>query len=207
LIPETNKLERASEKDVIHGVKQGDPDCFELLYRDHKRYVYALCLRITQNPADAEDLTQDVFLQVFRKVATFRGDSSFLTWLHRVAFNVALQHLRKKRLPTVPEPLETQSGDSTEWEIATTDSSLAFLVDRILLEQSVNELPRGYRQAFRLHDIEGYEHKEIANLLQCSVGNSKSQLHKARLKLRSRLEAANRQTISQRAPYSNLVAA
>ncbi len=187
-----------SEQEIIRGAQRGDPNCFEFLYRQHKGYVYRICLRITHDRADAEDLTQDVFLQVFRKISTFRGDSAFLTWIHRVALNVALQHLRRKTPLAGAEPLEAQTGNSLKWEIPATDDTLVGLVDRIVLEQSVGQLPRGYRRTFRLHDIEGYDHKEIARLLQCSVGNSKSQLHKARLKLRSRLKPFNRQAIPQR---------
>jgi RNA polymerase sigma-70 factor (ECF subfamily) len=177
-----------SEQEVIHGAKQGDPNCFESLYNQHKRHVYALCFRITRNTAEAEDLTQEVFLQLFRKVATFRGDSAFSTWLHRVAVNVALMHLRRKTLPLAPEPLDSQSPDGAKKEIGAADETLAVAIDRINLERSVNRLPPGYRVVFLLHDVEGYEHKEIAQMMRCSVGNSKSQLHKARLKLRTHLQ-------------------
>ncbi len=189
MTPELKMLANGlSEQDVIHGAKQGDPDCFESLYNQHKRHVYALCFRITRNTAEAEDLTQEVFLQLFRKVATFRGDSAFSTWLHRVAVNVALMHLRRKSLPQAPEPLESETPDGAKKEIGATDETLAVTVDRILLQRSVNRLPPGYRVVFLLHDVEGYEHKEIAQMMRCSVGNSKSQLHKARLKLRSHLQ-------------------
>jgi RNA polymerase sigma-70 factor, ECF subfamily len=189
LIPAVNVLANGiSEQEVIHGAVQGDPDCFESLYNMHKRHVYALCFRITRNTAEAEDLTQEVFLQLFRKVATFRGDSAFSTWLHRVAVNVALMHLRRKSLPLAPEPLDSQAPDGAKKELGATDESLAVAVDRIILERSVNRLPPGYRVVFLLHDVEGYEHKEIAKMMRCSVGNSKSQLHKARLKLRSHLQ-------------------
>jgi len=189
MTPEVKLLANGiSEQEVIHGAKQGDPDCFESLYNLHKRHVYALCFRITRNTAEAEDLTQEVFLQLFRKVATFRGDSAFSTWLHRVAVNVALMHLRRKSLPVAPEPLESQAADGARKEIGATDETLAVAIDRIVLERSVNRLPPGYRVVFLLHDVEGYEHKEIARMMRCSVGNSKSQLHKARLKLRSHLQ-------------------
>jgi RNA polymerase sigma-70 factor (ECF subfamily) len=189
LITETKTLPHGiSEQEVIHGAKQGDPDCFEFLYNLHKRHVYALCFRITHNTAEAEDLTQEVFLQLFRKVATFRGDSAFSTWLHRVAVNVALMHLRKKCLPAIAEPLETQTAEGVKKEIGAADESLAVAIDRIVLERSVQRLPPGYKVVFLLHDVEGYEHKEIARMMRCSIGNSKSQLHKARLKLRSHLQ-------------------
>jgi RNA polymerase sigma-70 factor (ECF subfamily) len=143
---------------------------------------------MSRNTAEAEDLTQEVFLQMFRKVATFRGDSAFSTWLHRVAVNVVLMHLRKKTLPIAPEPLESQPADRAKNEIGKIDETLAVSIDRIVLERSVSSLPPGYRVVFMLHDVQGYEHKDIARMMRCSVGNSKSQLHKARLKLRSHLE-------------------
>lgn len=189
MIPEMKPLASGMpEEEAVRGAKQGDPSCFESLYNLHRRYIYTLCLRITRNTAEAEDLTQEVFLQLFRKVATFRGDSAFSTWLHRVALNVVLMHLRKKTLPVTPEPLEAQSADSPTREIGAPDNVLAVSIDRIVLERSVNQLPPGYRIIFLLHDVEGYEHKEIAQMMRCSVGNSKSQLHKARLKLRSHLQ-------------------
>ena len=189
LIPEMNTTPSGiSEQDAISGAKLGDPDCFESLYNRHKRHVYTLCLRITRNTAEAEDLTQEVFLQLFRKVSTFRGESAFSTWLHRVAVNVTLMHLRKKGPSVAAEPLEPESADFPKREIGAPDGALALSVDRIVLERCVSRLPQGYRVIFLLHDVEGYEHKEIARIMHCSVGNSKSQLHKARVKLRSHLQ-------------------
>jgi RNA polymerase sigma-70 factor (ECF subfamily) len=181
--------ESIAEDQAISGAQAGDQRCFESLYNRHKRHIYSLCLRMSRNTAEAEDLTQEVFLQMFRKVATFRGDSAFSTWLHRVAVNVVLMHLRKKSLPIVAEPLESQPADRAKNEIGKIDETLAVSIDRIVLERSVKSLPPGYRVVFVLHDVQGYEHKEIARLMRCSVGNSKSQLHKARLKLRSHLES------------------
>jgi RNA polymerase sigma-70 factor (ECF subfamily) len=181
--------ESIAEDKAISGAQKGDPRCFESLYNRHRRHVYSLCLRMSRNTAEAEDLTQEVFLQLFRKVSTFRGDSAFSTWLHRVAVNVVLMHLRKKSLPIAPEPLDSQPQDRARNEIGITDETLAVSIDRIVLERSVNSLPPGYRVVFLLHDVQGYEHKEIAQMMRCSVGNSKSQLHKARLKLRSHLES------------------
>ena len=127
-----------SEQEIIYGAKQGDPDCFAFLYNQHKRHVYALCFRITRNTAEAEDLTQEVFMQLFRKVATFRGDAAFSTWLHRVAVNVALMHLRRKSLPIAPEPLESQNADGAKKEFGANDENLAVTIDRIVLERSVD---------------------------------------------------------------------
>lgn len=144
---------------------------------------------MTANTAEAEDLTQEAFLQLFRKVSTFRGESAFSTWLHRMAVNVVLMHLRKKGLPVVPleDTIETEE-ESPKKEPGAEDLSLAGSIDRLQLERAVAALPPGYRSVFVLHDVEGYEHNEIADMVGCSIGNSKSQLHKARLKLRELLK-------------------
>lgn len=179
-----------SEAEAIEGAKRGDAGSFEALYALHKRRVYSLCLRMTGNPTDAEDLTQEAFLQLFRKISTFRGESAFSTWLHRLSVNVVLMQLRKKGLPLVSleETMEPQQEDGPRHEFGAEDLSLRGSVDRVNLERAIAELPAGYRAVFVLHDIEGYEHNEIANMMECSVGNSKSQLHKARLKMRELLK-------------------
>ena len=141
---------------------------------------------MTGNTAEAEDLTQEAFLQLYRKIATFRGESAFSTWLHRLAVNVVLMHLRKKGLPEVSLEaiLEPQQEDGPKKDISTRDNALAGAIDRVNLTRAIDSLPRGYRVIFVLHDVEGYEHNEIAEMMGCSIGNSKSQLHKARMKLR-----------------------
>ena len=180
-----------SEAEAIERAKQGDADAFEALYNLHKRRVYSLCLRMTANTAEAEDLTQEAFLQLFRKIGTFRGESAFSTWLHRMAVNVVLMRLRKKNLPLVPldDPLETEEETSKK-EPGAPDQLLAGSVDRLRIQRAVEALPPGYRTIFVLHDVEGYEHNEIAELVGCSIGNSKSQLHKARMKLRDILKTS-----------------
>lgn len=180
-----------SESEAIERAKQGDGDAFETLYDLHKRRVYSLCLRMTANAAEAEDLTQEAFLQLFRKIGTFRGESAFSTWLHRMAVNVVLMRLRKKNLPIVPldDPLETEE-ESSKKEPGAPDLKLAGSVDRMQIQRAVDALPPGYRTIFVLHDVEGYEHNEIAELVGCSIGNSKSQLHKARMKLRDLLKTS-----------------
>ncbi len=182
---------RSSEAEAIERAKQGDAEAFELLYDLHKRRVYSLCLRMTANTAEAEDLTQEAFLQLFRKIGTFRGESAFSTWLHRMAVNVVLMHLRKKSLPVIPleDTLETDE-ESPRKEPGAPDPSLAGAVDRMQLQKAVDALPPGYRTIFLLHDVEGHEHNEIAALVGCSIGNSKSQLHKARMKLRESLKTS-----------------
>jgi RNA polymerase sigma-70 factor (ECF subfamily) len=179
-----------SEAEAIDRAKLGDGACFEALYGLHKRRVYSLCLRMTGNTAEAEDLTQEAFLQLYRKIATFRGESAFSTWLHRLAVNVVLMHLRKKGLPEVSlqETLEPTEEDGPKKDIGAHDQVLAGSIDRVNLERAIESLPPGYRIIFVLHDIEGYEHNEIAEMMGCSIGNSKSQLHKARMKLRDLLK-------------------
>jgi RNA polymerase sigma-70 factor (ECF subfamily) len=179
------------EADLIERAKHGDALAFQALYDKHKRRVYSLCLRMTSNTAEAEDLTQEAFLQLFRKIATFRGESAFSTWLHRLSVNVVLMHLRKKSLPVVSLEETTQgSGDDDipKKDFGAEDISLAGSIDRLRLQKAVDDLPPGYRTIFVLHDVEGYEHNEIATIVGCSIGNSKSQLHKARMKLRDMLK-------------------
>ena len=183
--------DKLSEAAAIERAKQGDAQAFEALYNLHKRRVYSLCLRMTANTAAAEDLTQEAFLQLFRKIGTFRGESAFSTWLHRMAVNVVLMQLRKKGLPVVPLE-ETMEGEeeAPRKEPGAEDPRLAGSIDRMQLQLSIQALPPGYRMIFLLHDVEGYEHNEIAEMIGCSIGNSKSQLHKARMKLRELLKTS-----------------
>jgi RNA polymerase sigma-70 factor (ECF subfamily) len=155
---------------------------FEELYRKHFRRVYSICLRMTGNVAEAEDLAQEVFIQLHRKLGSFRGDAAFTTWLHRLTVNQVLMHFRKR---SIRSELTTDDGDMPDSVDPDTAKPEAMpIVDRIALDIAVSQLPRGYRTVFVLHDVEGYEHEEIARMLGCSSGTSKSQLHKARLKLR-----------------------
>jgi RNA polymerase sigma-70 factor (ECF subfamily) len=190
--------DRLSEAEAIGRAKLGDAEAFEVLYNLHKRRVYSLCLRMTSNTAEAEDLTQEAFLQLFRKIATFRGESAFSTWLHRMAVNVVLMQLRKKSLPLVPldETIETEE-ETPKKEPGAEDPILAGSVDRLELKKAVESLPPGYRTIFVLHDVEGYEHNEIAEIVGCSIGNSKSQLHKARMKLRELLKLSRAEKATQ----------
>jgi len=178
-----------NEPEAIERAKQGDAQAFQALYDKHKRRVYSLCLRMTANTAEAEDLTQEAFLQLYRKIATFRGESAFSTWLHRLSVNVVLMHLRKKNLPVVSLEETTQGEEDTpKKDFGADDLALAGSIDRLQLQKAVDDLPPGYRTIFVLHDVEGYEHNEIATIVGCSIGNSKSQLHKARMKLRDLLK-------------------
>jgi RNA polymerase sigma-70 factor (ECF subfamily) len=189
--PRQRQSAEFNEAETIERAKQGDAEAFQALYDRHKRRVYSLCLRMTANTAEAEDLAQEAFLQLYRKIATFRGESAFSTWLHRLSVNVVLMHLRKKSLPVVSLEETTQGSgeeDTPKKDFGADDVALAGSIDRLQLQRAVDSLPPGYRTIFVLHDIEGYEHNEIAGIVGCSIGNSKSQLHKARMKLRDLLK-------------------
>ena len=188
--PRQQNSTEISEAEAIERAKLGDAEAFQVLYDKHKRRVYSLCLRMTANTAEAEDLAQEAFLQLYRKIATFRGESAFSTWLHRLSVNVVLMHLRKKSLPVVSLEETTQGTeeDSPRKDFGADDVALSGSIDRLQLQRAVNDLPPGYRMIFVLHDVEGYEHNEIAGMVGCSIGNSKSQLHKARMKLRDLLK-------------------
>src|SRR5438105_12573629 len=183
--------EQLSEAEAIERAKSGDAEAFEVLYNLHKRRVYSLCLRMTTNTAEAEDLTQEAFLQMFSKIGTFVGGSAFPTWLHRMAVNVVLMRLRKKGLALVPleETIETEE-ESPKKEPGAQDATLEGSVDRLQLQRAIENLPPGYRMVCVLHDVEGFEHNEIAGIVGWSIGNSKSQLHKARMKLRELLKTS-----------------
>lgn len=179
----------ASEMALIKRAQQGDCEAFSLLYKAHWARVYSICLRITREPSEAEDCAQEAFLQCFLKLSSFRGDSALSTWLHRLAVNVVLMKLRSRRGRPVPvtltPPSENGSSDNAPTKcLSIEDSYLAGTIDRIALTRALRRLPRGYRAVFLLHDVEGLVHSEIARKLGCTVGNSKSQLHQARLRLR-----------------------
>ena len=183
------------EADALALAQKGDHFAFAQLYSMHKRRIYTLCLRMVGDKAEAEDLTQEAFLQLYRKIGTFRGEAAFSTWLHRMVINVVLMHLRKKGLPvsSLDEAMEPTLADRPARGVSAPDLNLAGSIDRMALKRAIATLPAGYRLVFILHDIKGYEHNEIAEMLDCSLGNSKSQLHKARLKLRDALRAYPRQ--------------
>jgi RNA polymerase sigma-70 factor, ECF subfamily len=172
--------------DVIKRAQQGDSDAFTVLFHAHRPRIYSVCLRMTNNVAEAEDLTQDAFLQVFRKIGTYRGDAAFSTWVHRIAVNAVLMKFRKKLPCEVPldEPYTNTDGAEMHREYGSKDRRLASCVDRMALASAIEELPHGYRTIFLLHEVEGHEHQEIGEMLGCSVGNSKSQLHHAKRRMR-----------------------
>ncbi|MGA8190812.1 MAG: sigma-70 family RNA polymerase sigma factor, partial [Candidatus Sulfotelmatobacter sp.] len=162
--PRQKKATELSEAEAIERAKLGDAEAFQVLYDKHKRRVYSLCLRMTANTAEAEDLAQEAFLQLYRKIGTFRGESAFSTWLHRLSVNVVLMHLRKKSLPVVSLEETTQGteDDSPKKDFGADDTALVGSIDRLQLQRAVNDLPPGYKTIFVLHDVEGYEHNEIA---------------------------------------------
>jgi RNA polymerase sigma-70 factor (ECF subfamily) len=179
----------ATDFQLTQAAASGEMAAFEELYSRHSRRVYSLCLRMTANTAEAEDLAQEVFIQLYRKAGSFRGESAFTTWLHRLTVNQVLMHFRRRG---VKMEQVTEDGESPQQVVqGTEDHSRMPVVDRIALDKAVGQLPPGYRAVFVLHDVEGHEHEEVARLLGCSVGTSKSQLHKARMKLRQLLRQQN----------------
>src|SRR5215471_778272 len=181
-------IEELSEKQLVRLAQLGDKQAFARLYETHKRRVYALCLRITREQTEAEDCTQEAFLQCFLRLSTFRGDSALSTWLYRLTVNVVLMRLRAAHV----KPISLDTGGTNETSSETgmvnacpvDDLHLEGAVDRIALHRALRKLPPGYRTIFLLHDVEGKAHSEIARELGCSIGNSKSQLHQARVRLR-----------------------
>jgi RNA polymerase sigma-70 factor, ECF subfamily len=173
----------ASDLALARRAAEGDARAFEEIYRLYHRLVYGLCLRMTQNVAEAEDITQDVFILLHRKVGSFRGESQFTTWLHRLTVNQVLMRFRRSRARR-EEALEGSAAQGLAAGPAQGGAQRMALIDRVALGKALEQLPPGYRAAFILHDVEGYEHEEVAQILGCAVGTSKSQLHKARAKLR-----------------------
>jgi RNA polymerase sigma-70 factor, ECF subfamily len=179
-------ISTASDFELAQAASRGGMAAFEEIYQRHHRRVYSICLRMLQNAYEAEDLTQDVFIQLYRKIGSFRGDSAFTTWLHRMTVNQVLMHFRKR---TVKFEKTTEEGETPVQVVPGTESPFKMpIVDKIALENAIDQLPAGYKNVFMLHDVEGFEHEEVAKILGCSVGTSKSQLHKARLKLQKLLK-------------------
>jgi len=183
-----------SELTLIEKVKAGDYAAFESLYRSYKRRIFSLCLRMVDDYSLAEDFTQEAFITAFRRIDTFRGDSAFATWVHRIAVNIVLMHVRQQKSRGTMASLDdtiTEDDLSMGEKLGVEDRRLSSSIDRVSLETAINRLAPGYRIVLVLQDIEGYEHSEIAELMGCSVGNTKSQLHKARLRLRDLLSEAS----------------
>ena len=182
----------------------GDMEAFEHIYRRHHQRIYLLCLRMVRNASQAEDLTQEVFIQLFRKIHTFRNDSLFTTWLHRLTVNQVLMHFRK---PTVKAEQTTDDGSTPIRVVSGTENPAKMaLLDRIALDEAIAQLAPGYRMVLILHDVEGYEHEQIGKMLGCAVGTSKSQLHKARMKLRRLLTGRQKKIQSLKSARAPLAA-
>lgn len=178
----TDSIAIQSDAGITQALSGDKMSGFEDLYRTHYRRVYSICLRMTGSVAEAEDLTQEVFIQLHRKLGSFRGEAAFTTWLHRLTVNQVLMHFRKR---SVRSELTTDDGeipDSVDPDTVNPESMP--IVDRIGLEIAISQLPPGYRAVFVLHDVEGYRHEEIGDILGVSPGTSKSQLHRARQTLR-----------------------
>ncbi|HVZ71681.1 MAG TPA: sigma-70 family RNA polymerase sigma factor [Polyangia bacterium] len=174
---------RADETALVEAVRRGDAGSREALYHRYKRRVFALAVRIV-GASDAEEVSQEAFIRIFRGLPKFRGDAALGTWIYRLAVNAALSH-RARRPAVLPEPAVESAAESPS-SFAPEPRDLAL---RRHLEQALTALPVGYRTVIVLHDIEGLEHEEVASILGCHPGTSKSQLHKARAKLREALAA------------------
>jgi RNA polymerase sigma-70 factor, ECF subfamily len=161
----------------------GDVEAFETIYRQHAARIYTLACRMAGSPQDGEDLLQEIFLQAYRKLGSYKGDSTLGTWLYRLALNHCLDYVRSKQAK-MSRLTETLDADTSFRPVANRETPIA----RLDLERALERLPDGCREAFVLHDVEGFGHKEIAGLLGIAEGTSKSQVFKARAKLRGLLE-------------------
>ena len=186
------KLDRISLAETIELVRQGDTEAFEPIYTNYFGLVHSICLRMLRDPMEAEDVAQDTFVHLLRKIHMFRGESAFSSWLYRLTTNLVLMRFRKRnrKLSSLDEFLDDEDEGKACSEIGGPDLHLAGLVDRINLQAAIDLLPQGYKAAFILHDVHGYEHKEIAQMCGYSAGTSKSQLHRARVRLRKLLREA-----------------
>lgn len=186
LVPAGASRAELDDAELIAAIKRSDPGSREALYHRYKKRVYGLALRIV-GPVDAEEVAQEAFIRIFRGLPKFRGDAALSTWIYRLAVNAALSHRTRRasnRLPLEDKPNEGGVETQVAPEATTGDAVL-----RARLERALTQLPAGYRTVVVLHDVEGLEHEEIAAILNCHVGTSKSQLHKARARLRTILAA------------------
>jgi len=188
---------------AIRLFNQGDAKAFEFIYRSYCEFVHRICLRMLRDPVEAEDAAQDVFVCLFSKISTFRRESAFSSWLYRLTTNSVLMRFRKNKHKRTWIPLEGSGGDDAvaSSKISVQDLNLSGLSDRIDLQSAIDVLPNGYKTAFVLHDIQGYNHSEIAEMFGYSTGNSKSQLHKARLRLRRLLDGMPKKSAQHEASF------
>lgn len=196
---------KAKDFDLAQESARGNMEAFEEIYKRHHKRVYSICLRMLQNTAEAEDLTQNAFIKLHSKIGSFRGDSEFTTWLHRLTVNEVLMHFRKRSVKTEKIGLDEIPEGLTHLIVSGTGNPNQMrVVDAIALDEAIEEMRKtapGYANVFKLHDIEGYEHEEVAKLLGCSVGTSKSQLHKARLSLKKLLNKKAKLTLEKLHDY------
>ena len=208
-----SSLQDAPESELVANAMGGDSDSFGELYRRHSRRIFYLCYRMVNDIDLAEDLTQEAFLHAFRRLSTFRQESRFTTWMHRIAVNTVLMFIRKRNSSIRECPLDPAFGSEEEAAFegqlyGKPDEALSMTTDRVSLLRAIENLPPGYRLMLILHDIHGYEHQEIAEIFGCTTGNTKSQLHKARLRLRAVINGPKaeqmhtRKKSSQRVPVS-----
>jgi RNA polymerase sigma-70 factor (ECF subfamily) len=184
--------EGAIVSEAIRLVSQGDSEAFGVIYRIYSKFVHRICFRMLRNAAEAEDAAQDVFVLLFLKINTFRGESAFSSWLYRLTTNVVLMRFRKNKRFWMVQSKRGQDTIDPKREMDVPDLQAGNLFSRIDVQAAIDVLPRGYKAAFILHDVQGYRHHEIAAFLGCSEGNSKSQLHKARMRLRKLLAHGHR---------------
>jgi RNA polymerase sigma-70 factor, ECF subfamily len=175
------------DDELVSRAAKGDTAAFEEIHRRYSRLVYAVALRMTGSPADAEDLAQESFIALMQKIGSFRGEAAFTSWLYRLTVNQVLMHFRRRKRRPEDQTLDRCMPECGAGGPVTAQSFP--VLDRLAIDRAVSALPPGYRAAFILHDVEGYEHKEIARMLGCSEGTAKSQLHKARAKLRALLSS------------------
>ena len=181
--PRDGGEERPADADLVRRAADGELRALERLYRRHVDRVYALCLRMTADERAAEELTQDVWVRVWRKAGSWRGEAAFTTWLHRVTANLVRDRGRRRARREEREAPRAAAGPSDE------SRPPPPVEDRLALEAAIRELPDRARQVFVLHDVQGYPHAEVAGMLGIAEGTSKSHLHRARKLLRSELEA------------------
>lgn len=180
--PTTVTGEASPETRLVARCRAGDVDAFETLYKQHGARIYSLASRIAGSAEEGEDLLQEIFLQAYRKLASFKGDASIGTWLYRLALNHCLDFVRSRRAK-MDKMTETLDAEASIEPMAARETPVA----RIDLQRAIEQLPHGCRAAFVLHDVEGYDHKEVAGMLGIAEGTSKSQVFKARMKLRAYL--------------------
>jgi len=191
----------APEAELIANAMNGDSACFGELYRRHSRRIFYLCYRMVNDIDVAEDLTQEAFVHAFRRLSTFRQESRFTTWMHRIAVNTVLMFIRKRNSSIRECPMDPAFGSEEEAPFegqvyGKADDTLSMTTDRVALQRAIEGLPPGYRLMLILHDIHGYEHQEIAEIFGCTTGNTKSQLHKARLRLRAVIDQNRAEVVS-----------